>query len=83
MAEEVTEGKPLVQDLAALGIRNMRFEGSESSGTPEFGEVDITANTNFIGTISADGETGLTGTRTVAGYTLTFKKGLLVGFQAP
>lgn len=38
---------------------------------------------NFTGPVSADGETGLTGTRTVAGYTLTFKKGLLVGFQAP
>lgn len=40
-------------------------------------------NINFTGTISSGGETGLTGTRTIAGYTLTFKNGLLVGFQAP
>lgn len=38
---------------------------------------------NFTGTVSADGDGGLSGTRTIAGYTLTFKKGLLVGFQAP
>ena len=38
---------------------------------------------NFIGTLSADGDAGLTGQRTIAGYVLTFKKGLLVGFQAP
>ena len=38
---------------------------------------------NFTGSVSADGDTGLTGQRTIAGYTLAFKKGLLVGFQAP
>jgi len=37
---------------------------------------------NFTGTVSADGDEGLTGERTVGGYTLTFKKGLLVGFQS-
>ena len=36
---------------------------------------------NFTGTVSADGDQGLTGTRTVGGYKLTFKKGLLVGFE--
>jgi len=40
-------------------------------------------NINFIGTVSADGSQGLTGQRTIQGYTLTFKKGLLTGFQAP
>lgn len=44
---------------------------------PEHGDI------NFTGTVSADGDAGLTGQRTLAGYTLTFKKGLLVGFQAP
>ena len=39
-------------------------------------------NINFTGSISADGDAGLTGQRTIARYTLTFKKGLLVGFQA-
>lgn len=38
---------------------------------------------NFTGDISANGDKGLTGERTLAGYTLTFKKGLLVGFSAP
>lgn len=37
---------------------------------------------NFTGTVSADGDAGLTGQRTVGGYKLTFKKGLLVGFEA-
>ena len=36
---------------------------------------------NFTGTVSADGDTGLTGQRTVGGYKFTFKKGLLVGFE--
>jgi len=36
---------------------------------------------NFTGTVSADGDVGLTGSKTIAGLgTLTFKKGLLVGF---
>jgi len=37
---------------------------------------------NFTGTVSADGDVGLTGQRTVGGYKPTFKKGLLVGFEA-
>ena len=36
---------------------------------------------NFTGTVSADGDEGLTGTRTLAGYKFTFKKGLLTGFE--
>jgi len=36
---------------------------------------------NFTGTVSANGDQGLTGERTVGGYKLTFKKGLLVGFE--
>lgn len=44
---------------------------------PEHGDI------NFTGSVSADGDEGLTGERIVQGYTLTFKKGLLVGFQAP
>uniref|UniRef100_A0A6M3L1M5 Uncharacterized protein n=1 Tax=viral metagenome TaxID=1070528 RepID=A0A6M3L1M5_9ZZZZ len=38
---------------------------------------------NFTGTVSADGDEGLTGTRTIDGHVLTFKKGLLTGYQAP
>jgi hypothetical protein len=38
---------------------------------------------NITGTLSANGDAGVTGQRVIQGYTLTFKKGLLVGFQAP
>ena len=38
---------------------------------------------NFTGTISANGQLGLTGARTIDGHTLTFKNGILVGYQAP
>lgn len=44
---------------------------------PTHGDID------FTGTISANGDQGLTGQKTIAGYTFTFKKGLLTGFQAP
>ena len=44
---------------------------------PELGDI------NFTGSISADGEAGLTGSRTIDGHTLTFKSGLLVGYEAP
>ncbi len=36
---------------------------------------------NFTGTVSAGGNQGLTGTRTVAGHKLTFTKGILTGFE--
>jgi len=38
---------------------------------------------NFTGTISAGGEAGITGARTIDGHTLTFKNGILVGYEAP
>jgi len=38
---------------------------------------------NFTGTISVDGEEGLTGERTIDGHVLTFTKGILTGYQAP
>ena len=38
---------------------------------------------NFTGTISVDGQEGLTGSRTIEGHTLTFKNGILVGYEAP
>lgn len=44
---------------------------------------DTHGDINFIGIVSADGDIGLTGQKTIAGYTFTFKKGLLTGFQAP
>jgi len=40
-------------------------------------------NINFTGTISSGGEAGITGSRVIGGHTLTFKNGLLVGYQAP
>ena len=36
---------------------------------------------NFTGTISADGIVGITGSKMVGGHRITFKKGLLIGFE--
>lgn len=36
---------------------------------------------NFTGTISVDGNTGITGSKVVGGFRITFRKGLLVGFE--
>ena len=38
---------------------------------------------NFTGTISVDDYVGISGTRTIDGHTLTFKNGILTGYQAP
>jgi len=47
----------------------------EGHSHPTHGDID------FTGTVKADGDEGLTGQRTIGGHTLTFKKGLLVGYQ--
>ncbi len=39
-------------------------------------------NVNFVGAVTVDGDSAITGTRTIGGYRITFKKGLLTGFQA-
>uniref|UniRef100_A0A6M3L136 Uncharacterized protein n=1 Tax=viral metagenome TaxID=1070528 RepID=A0A6M3L136_9ZZZZ len=57
-------------------------ESEEAPATVNHSHTEL-GDINFTGTISVDGDEGLTGERTVGGYTLTFKKGLLVGFQAP
>lgn len=36
---------------------------------------------NFTGTISANGDTGITGSKTIGGFKITFKNGLLTGFD--
>jgi len=46
-------------------------------GHPTLGDI------NFTGTISADGEAGVTGSRVIDGHRLTFKNGILVGYEAP
>ena len=38
---------------------------------------------NFTGAVSVDSEAGITGARTIDGHTLTFKNGILVGYEAP
>jgi len=40
-------------------------------------------NIDFTGIVSANGDVGLTGQKVIGGHTFTFKKGLLVGYQAP
>lgn len=41
-----------------------------------------TGDTNFTGDVAADGDLGITGSKTVGGFKITFKKGLLTGFGA-
>lgn len=36
---------------------------------------------NFTGEISVGGDSGITGSRTIQGHTITFKKGILTGFS--
>lgn len=50
----------------------------------EWVETDITTDSiKLSGSISTDGQEGLTGSRTIGGHKLTFKNGILVGYQAP
>ena len=37
-------------------------------------------NLDLTGTLSVNGDNGVTGTRTVGGFTFTFKNGILTGF---
>jgi len=55
---------------------------TQPASVPEHSHAEH-GDINFTGKIAADGEEGLTGQRTLQGYTLKYKKGLLIGFQAP
>jgi hypothetical protein len=37
---------------------------------------------NFTGSVSAGGDAGITGSKTLGGFKITFKKGILTGFEA-
>lgn len=37
---------------------------------------------NFTGSVSTGGEAGITGSKTLGGYRITFKNGLLTGFES-
>ncbi len=39
-------------------------------------------NINFTGSIEVDGEDGITGSKTLGGHQITFRKGILTGFVA-
>jgi len=36
---------------------------------------------NITGTVKVNNDAGVTGSKTIGGYTLTFKQGILTGFQ--
>lgn len=44
--------------------------------------AQVDNDVNFTGDIYAGGEKGLTGSRTIGGYTITFKNGILTGFTS-
>ena len=46
------------------------------------GDPQNIGSVNFNGSVLADGNAGLTGTRVVGNHKLTFTKGLLTGFEA-
>ena len=48
---------------------------------PMLDEPITLGDINFTGTISSNGDQGLTGQRELGGHTFTFKNGLLVGFE--
>ena len=88
MAEE--EKKDILEaDLAWVGERNpavlepllVTHATLPDAHHPQEHTHSEHGDINFTGTVSADGDGGLTGSRTVGGYKLTFKKGLLVGFE--
>lgn len=56
-------------------------EGGQEVEVADFNKGGDTSDINFIGTVSAEGDEGLTGVKTLGGYKFTFKKGLLVGFE--
>lgn len=86
-------GEPVALGVAGVDVGFLWFKPSTrqfyqvtSTDPLTWGVVELSGNfgnVNFTGTVSADGNQGLTGAKTIAGYTFTFKKGLLVGFQAP
>lgn len=44
-------------------------------------DVLFSGRVNFTGDVYADSDKGLTGQKTIGGYTFTFKNGILVGFE--
>jgi len=99
MPEELEEHNLLIQHLANIAAagrlpnnvvesRELTSTITDHAGLPNAhhpqGHAHAThGDINFTGTISADGQVGLTGTRTIDGHALTFKNGILVGYQAP
>lgn len=72
--------KPIEGGLEAYSFTNGAWVleqtiGLSSHSHPTHGDI------NFTGTISADGEVGITGSKVLDGKRLTFKNGILVGYE--
>jgi len=88
---EDTQYSQLTLDLAALRVIEQeeldahlaQYAALPDVHHPQSHSHSTLGDINFTGTVSADGQPGLTGARTIDGHTLTFKDGLLVGYQAP
>lgn len=77
---EATEQYDILLPIPIEGITGLQdaLDGKAESvhSHPEHGDI------NFTGNISVAGDAGITGQKTVGGYQITFKKGILTGFQA-
>lgn len=71
--EEKFDEAPLITQEQLDALVNVYAAVAHTHTT--FGDI------SFTGSISVDGSAGITGSKTLGGYTITFKKGILTGFN--